>query len=365
MKLWQSAGTARWVYNYTISMQRMNYRFNKGELLSDQMIRKHITKMKKRPKYYWLNLVSNNIAKQAVKDACDAYKKWFHAIDGSSNLYVEIPKYKTKKKTTPSFYNDSTRIKVKDKSVLLEKIGWVKTNVNLPVNKKLYNPRISFDGKYWYLAVGLEVDQITYPISGTLGIYLDGTYPVVLSTGEKFTSINQTDTMKKLEKKLARLKLQYRRKIRMNEDKLFVEKKNLHKLEIRIQLIYRKISNIRENYWYHVTTTILKKRPEKIVISYLPLHELMKKQEHQKRLSKECYYELKRQLHYKCEELNIDFTEVAPTYPCSKICYRCKSMNFNLLESGVVYQCLECNNTILKDRNTSLNLVDYSINWIM
>jgi len=57
----------------------------------------------------------------------------------------------------------------------LEKIGWVKTNVNLPVNKKVYNPRISFDGKYWYLAVGLEVDQIVYPISGTLGICLDGT----------------------------------------------------------------------------------------------------------------------------------------------------------------------------------------------
>lgn len=88
MKLWQSAGTARWVYNYTISMQRMNYRFNNGGFLSDQVIRKHITKMKKRPKYYWLSLVSNNIAKQAVKDACDAYKKWFHAIDGSSNLYV-------------------------------------------------------------------------------------------------------------------------------------------------------------------------------------------------------------------------------------------------------------------------------------
>lgn len=46
IKLWQSAGTARWVYNYTISMQRMNYRLG-GQFLSDNMIRKHITQMKK------------------------------------------------------------------------------------------------------------------------------------------------------------------------------------------------------------------------------------------------------------------------------------------------------------------------------
>ena len=63
MKLWKSAGTARWVYNYTTSMQRMNYRFNNEGFLADQMLRKHITKMKKRSKYYWLILVSNNIAK--------------------------------------------------------------------------------------------------------------------------------------------------------------------------------------------------------------------------------------------------------------------------------------------------------------
>lgn len=189
IKLWQSAGTARWVYNYTISMQRMNYRLG-GQFLSDNMIRKHITQMKKRPKYSWLNLVSNNIAKQSVKDACCAYKKWFRYLNGSSELKVEIPKYKNKKKVKPSFYNDSNRVKVKDDFVFLEKIGWIKTNEQVPKNKKLFNPRISFDGKYWYLSIGIEIKCKKIQKNGIVSIYLGGKYPIMLPTGEVYLSIN-------------------------------------------------------------------------------------------------------------------------------------------------------------------------------
>ena len=54
----------------------MNHRFG-GTFISDNELRKHITKMKKRKKYAWLNDVSNNVVKQAVKDACKAYKAFF------------------------------------------------------------------------------------------------------------------------------------------------------------------------------------------------------------------------------------------------------------------------------------------------
>ena len=59
-KLYQAAGVARWAYNYTIRMQEMNHRFG-GTFISDNELRKHITKMKKRKKYAWLNEVSNDV----------------------------------------------------------------------------------------------------------------------------------------------------------------------------------------------------------------------------------------------------------------------------------------------------------------
>ena len=82
-KLWQSAHTARFIYNWTL-------------------------------------------AKQAVKDACNDYKRFFRGL-------VDKPKFKSKKRSKPSFYNDTDKLKVKDKAILLEKIGWIKIKEQIPI----------------------------------------------------------------------------------------------------------------------------------------------------------------------------------------------------------------------------------------
>lgn len=150
--LFQSAGTARWVYNWTLGRQKENYD-NGGKFLSDNVLRKEITQLKKTDDFKWLSNVSNNVAKQAVKDACNSYKRFFKKQSG-------FPKFKKKNKVTPSFYNDNVRLKAKpNKTVLIEKVGWVKTSEQLPCDTKYMNPRIKFDGKYWYLTVGIETDE--------------------------------------------------------------------------------------------------------------------------------------------------------------------------------------------------------------
>jgi putative transposase len=47
--------------------------------------------------YDWLNKVSNNVTKQAAKDACNAYKRFFKGL-------ANFPKFKSRKHTAPSFY---------------------------------------------------------------------------------------------------------------------------------------------------------------------------------------------------------------------------------------------------------------------
>ena len=89
------------------------------------------------------------MAKQAVKDACEAYKKFFK---GQSNK----PKFKSRKKNKASFYNDTSKLKVKKNLVLIEKVGWLKTSEQLPIGVKYANPRITYDKKYWYISVGVE-----------------------------------------------------------------------------------------------------------------------------------------------------------------------------------------------------------------
>ena len=68
-KLWQSVGTARFIYNWTLAKQEENYK-NGGKFISDGVLRKKITQLKKN-ELSWLNEVSNNIYKQALKYYCD------------------------------------------------------------------------------------------------------------------------------------------------------------------------------------------------------------------------------------------------------------------------------------------------------
>ncbi|MGL5544408.1 MAG: RNA-guided endonuclease InsQ/TnpB family protein [Cetobacterium sp.] len=110
--LWQSVGTARFIYNWTLARQNENYE-NGGKFLSDNELRKEITVLKK-TELSWLNNVSNNVAKQAVKDACSSYKSFFKKQTG-------FPKFKSRKKSKPSFYNDTDKLKVKENLVLIEK----------------------------------------------------------------------------------------------------------------------------------------------------------------------------------------------------------------------------------------------------
>ena len=191
-KLWQSVGTARFIYNYTIAKQEENYK-NGGKFISDGVIRKELTQLKK-SKLIWLNEVSNNVTKQAVKDACNSYKRFFKGL-------ANKPKFKSKKKSKPSFYNDPIKLKVKDKKVLIEKVGWLKINEEIPIEVKYSNPRITYDNKYWYISVGVEVNKEKEElIDISLGIDLGLKDLAICSDGKIFKNINKIKKLKKLEK---------------------------------------------------------------------------------------------------------------------------------------------------------------------
>ena len=85
-RLWQAVGTARFIYNWTLEKQEENYK-NGGKFLSDGKLRKELTQLKKN-ELSWLNEVSNNVAKQAVKDACNSYKNFFKVWQRNQNLKV-------------------------------------------------------------------------------------------------------------------------------------------------------------------------------------------------------------------------------------------------------------------------------------
>ena len=307
-KLWQSVGTARFIYNWTLAQQEENYK-NGGKFISDRDLRKEITILKK-SELNWLNEVSNNVAKQAVKDACNAYKRFFKGL-------ADKPRFKSKRKSKPSFYNDNVKLKVRHKQILVEKVGWVKTSEQIPMNVKYTNPRVSFDGKYWYISVGIEKENLRVRLTDeNIGIDVGIKDLAVCSNGMTFKNINKTRLVKKLEKRLRRLQRKLSRKYELNkEGRKFVKTSNIIKLEKQIRLLHRKLSNIRNNHLHQTTTKIVKTKPSRVVMETLNIKGMMKNKHLSKAIAKQGLYEFKRQLKYKCEYYGIKLVEADKWYP--------------------------------------------------
>ena len=352
IQLWKSAGTARWTYNWVLNKQEENYK-NGGKFISDNDLRKEITKLKQTDNLKWLSDVSNNVAKQAVKDACEAYKKFFK---GQSNK----PKFKSRKKNKASFYNDTSKLKVKKNLVLIEKVGWLKTSEQLPIGVKYANPRITHDKKYWYISVGVEQEFEPQKLTGeVIGIDLGIKELAVCSDGQVFRNINKTSKVKKIEKRLHRLQRKVSRKYEMNkEGSRFVKTSNLIKIEKQIQRLHRRLTNIRDNHIHQATNAIVKTKPSKVVMEDLNVSGMMKNRHLSKAVANQKLYEFIRQMKYKCEKYGIEFIQVDRFYPSSKTCSSCGTSKKDLKLSDRTYKC-ECGLEMDRDVNASLNLAAY------
>lgn len=353
-KLWKSVGTARFIYNWTLARQEENYK-NGGKFIPDGVLRKELTQLKK-SELSWLNEVSNNVAKQAVKDACNAYKRFFSKLS-------DKPKFKSRRKSKKSFYNDNIKLKVKDGNLVnIEKVGWVKTNEQLPIGEKYINPRISYDNKYWYLSVGIEQEEIQEKLTDvSLGIDLGLKNLAICSDGRVYKNINKSYVVKKIEKKLKRLQRQVSRKYEKNKKgKEYVKTKNIIRLEKQIQQIHRRLANIRNNYLHQTTTSIVKTKPYRVVIEDLNVKGMIKNKHLSDAIRKQCFYEFKRQLEYKCKFRGIELVVANRFYPSSKTCSQCGEIKKDLKLSDRVYKC-KCGLSIDRDLNASINLSNYRL----
>lgn len=291
-----------------------------------------------------------------MKDACNAYKRFFNGLS-------DKPKFKRKGKSKKSFYNDNVKLKVKDnKLVNIEKIGWVRTNEQLPIGVKYSNPRISYDNKYWYISVGIEQEVVKEELTDiSLGIDLGLKELAVCSDGMIYKNINKSYVVKKIEKKLKRLQRQVSRKYEKNKKgKEYVKTNNIIKLEKQIQQVHRRLANIRKNYLHQTTTSIVKTKPYRVVIEDLNVRGMMKNKHLSNAISKQGFYEFKRQLEYKCKFRGIDLVVADRFYPSSKTCSQCGEIKKDLKLSDRVYKC-SCGLMIDRDLNASINLSKYKL----
>lgn len=372
-KLLKCASVARWAYNFALEQQQINYR-NGGKFLDDKTLRKKLTELKQTEEYKWLNDYSNNITKQAIKDACTAYKNFFEGR-------AKFPKFKSKKRSKPSFYQDTAKIVITETHVKLEKLttskkknkqklNWVKLaeTGRIPIGKniKYSNPRITFDGLNWWLSIGVEETEVKNDIyTEGIGIDLGVKDLAVVSTGEKFKNINKSSKVKKLEKRLKRLQRKLSKKYELNKIQIeggeyrYRKTKNIKKLEVLVLKMQRRLKNIRHNYIHQITTSLVRTKPEYVVMESLNTCGMLKNRKLSKAIQEQAFHEFKRQMEYKCAWNGIKFIHADRFYPSSKTCSRCGNVKDTLSLPERTFICNECGYEIDRDLNASINLKNY------
>lgn len=367
-KLFESAGVGRFAYNWTLAKQQENYK-NGGKFLSNEDLRKEFTLIKQTEEYKWLNNYSNNITKQAIKDACDAYIRLFK---GEANF----PRFKSKKKTKPSFYVDVDKIQFNGTHVKLEKLStskkrnkqklnWIRLceqeRVPYGENARYINPRVSFDGVNWWLGISIKYpDNTELPVNEGIGIDLGIEKLAAISDGNIYKNINKAKEIAKLEKRKKKLQRKVSNKYEKGrEGNCYKKTKNIIKLEKQLTILNKRLTNNRHNYSHQVTTEIIKRKPSFIVVEDLNITGMMKNKHLSKKVQDQRFYEFYRQLQYKSDWNNIKFIEADRFFPSSKICSKCGSYKKELKLSDREYICDSCSSVLDRDYNASLNLKVY------
>ena len=367
-KLFQYANTARFAYNWALGREKENHK-DGGKFLSDGDLRKEFTQLKKTDGYTWLNAISNNVTKQAIKDACGAYKKFFKGL-------AKFPRFKSRKHSVPKFYQDNVKIQFTDTHVKVEgfsnsrkknkqKLNWIKLaeRGRIPTDCEYTNPRIKFDGLNWWITVGVEYEDTEEQPSGEgIGIDLGIKDLAICSDGNRYQNINRTQTVRKLEKRKRRLQRSISRKYEQNKKgESYCKTSNIIKSEKELLKVNHRLTNIRQNYLHQTTSEIIKREPSFICMEDLNVKGMMKNKHLSKAVQQQCFGEFRRQMEYKSAWKNIPVIIADRFFPSSKLCSCCGNIKKDLKLSDRIYKC-ECGNVIDRDYQASINLKRYGEN---
>ncbi|MDA2219981.1 transposase [Bacillus cereus group sp. Bc200] len=349
------AGAARFAYNYC---KRMSDRYYKlfGKSVSQLALQKRFTKIKKRKRYKWLHDINAQVPKQASKDFDTARKNSFKKYN--NGYYTS---YKSKKDVIQGFYANYERLIIGKKVVHIQSIGEVKTSQQLPRNKKPSNPRVTFDGRHWWISVGFQEDFESQELTNeSIGVDVGLKELFVASNGMKERNINKDAKVKKL---LKRKKSAQRDMSRRFKKGVKIQSAGYEKAKAEHLRLSRKITNIRNNHIHQATAKLVKTKPMRIVVEDLSISNLLKNKKLSKAFSFQKLNFFFQCLSYKCEKYGIAYVKADKWFASSKICSCCGVKYDHSVQPEGQWSlkirewcCASCNSHHDRDVNASINL---------
>lgn len=348
----KTIGSSRLIYNIMLSKKKDNSKLSKYDLI------KEIPKLYQ--EYPFLKDVDSMSLRCAIFDLDNAFNKYYK---GTS----EYPKFKKKGSKdsyrtnfiTSSYKGtvyENIKLDLKNRIITLPKLkevsirGYRKLEY---INGRIINATIERVANKYYVSVVIE-ENLTLPIkkeASAVGIDLGVKDIVVTSDKEYYGNPKYSE---KYEKRIKRLQKSLARKVKGS--------RNYNKTKIKLQEVYRKLSNARKKLVEEIVSKVTKYN-DIIVTEKLKVKEMLKKKNSQNKLlrksiSNATFGEIVRHLEYKCKWLNKIFVQVDTYYPSSQICSRCSYQDKEMKELRIrKYKCEKCGIELDRDLNASINIM--------
>lgn len=361
----QTFGNTRYVYNQFITLNLERIEKRQG-VISGYDYSKMLNNDPDKPE--WLKKSPSKAIKQAIMNGDKAIWDFLKGDKGEPNF---------KKKTKDnSFYLIGT-IKVERHRIFLPKLKWVRLKEFGYIPNTIKSVTVSMkNGRYYISCLSHKTKDERVPTSEQ-GIGIDfGLKDQFITKNEIIPSVNHSNKVKKLEKKLQQKQRALSRKYEGNMvDKVYYktgkkkgqlksfkwkrplwECKNIAKQRLVVNKLYERLTRIRTDYNQKALQSILKQKPRFVVIEDLNVKGLMKNKHLSKSISKAQWYMSRLFLTHQCEKLGIELRLVSRFYPSSKLCSNCGYKNKDLKLKDRSWTCPECKVVHNRDVNASINL---------
>lgn len=360
-KMWQHIGACRYIWNYMLALQQQLYKDGEKHLSRFDTINL-LKPLKQEEDKSWLKNVANTSLCVVCSDLAKAYDTFFKKQGG-------FPKFKSRKRSKSNFPTRYDALWFSEIYANIEKIGKVtyKTDRELPLGKgnKFTNPRVSYQNGKWMLSFGMECENQAHTLTDKpMGIDLGIKETMIVAYGNEqivFHNINKSRKIRLLKKQMRHLQRSISRKYEANrQGNKYIKTKNIEREEEKLRKMYARLTNIRSNYNHQCTHKLISLLPSRVVMEDLNVQGIMKNKHLSKAIAEQCFYEITRQMKYKCEWNGIPFMQVGRFYPSSKTCSCCGCIKSDLKLSDRTYVCKECGLVIDRDFNAAINLQRYT-----
>ena len=298
----RAAGTSRFVWNWALA--EWNRQYEAGEKPTALKLKKQFNQIR-REQFPWTWEITKNASDQPILDLGKAFTAFFEGR-------AHHPRFKSKKRSKPSFYLANDQFELGDHRIWVPKLGWVNMAEKLRFNGKVTGARITKTADWWFVSIQVEVpDAVPMKKPAAVGIDVGLNRLATLSTGEGVE--NQAFLKTALGKLRQANKRLHRRQL---------GSKNREKARRQVARLHYRITCMREDLLHKVTTRLAGSYGI-LGVETLNLAGLLKNRRLARSFSDASLGTLRRLLEAKVTQRGGQVIKVDRFFPSSKTCHCC------------------------------------------